>query len=181
MNPIVSPPDVASSPRFAPPSLDTARWSSQRRDFLKVLGAGFAGGSLMGLTGCGGSNAQTIPTAAQALQTQLLTNAEFWDAVRGRFVLNPQKVFMNIGTAGSMPASVLDRFASENRTYATESQNGYSNFLTQRTAIARGTGTLAGKGYGVDPDELVISYNTSDGMSKVLLGIPWQAGRQAMW
>lgn len=176
MKTIVSSSNVAPLVELAPMPVEAANWTPQRRDFMKVLGAGFAGGSLMGLTGCGGSNAQTIPTAAQALQTQLLANAGFWDAVRGRFVLNPQKVFMNIGTAGSMPSSVLDRFATENRAYAVESQNGYSNYLTQRTAIARGTGTLAGKGYGVDPDELVISYNTSDGMSKVLLGIPWQAG-----
>ena len=155
-----------------------ASWSPARRDFMKVLGAGFGSLTLASLSGCGGSDAvaQVIPTSAENLRAQLLTNEGFWNSVRGRFVLNPQKVFMNIGTAGSMPQSVLTRFAAENQTYAVESQNGYSNFLTQRTAIARGTGTLAGRGYGVEPDELVISYNTSDGMSKVLSGIPWERG-----
>jgi len=151
---------------------DMATWSPMRRDFLKVLGVGAGSLSLGGLAGCG-ANAST---AAETLRVQLLADESFWTAVRGRFVLNPQKVFMNIGTAGSMPQSVLTRFAAENQTYAVESQNGYSNFLTQRTAIARGTGTLASSGFGVEPDELVISYNTSDGMSKVLLGIPWERG-----
>jgi selenocysteine lyase/cysteine desulfurase len=63
---------------------------------------------------------------------------------------------------------VVDRFNAENIEYARESMSGYSNFLTQRTAIA--------PGFGVQPDELVLSYNTSDGMSKSIMGIPWQAG-----
>ncbi len=155
---------------------DISNWSPMRRDFMKVLGVGMGSLSAVALVGCGGAEAQAVPTAAETLRAQLLANESFWTAVRGRFVLNPQKVFMNIGTAGSMPQSVLTRFAAENQTYAVESQNGYSNFLTQRTAIARGTGTLAGRGFGVEPDELVVSYNTSDGMSKVLLGIPWDRG-----
>lgn len=160
---------------------DLANWSSQRRDFLKMVGVGVGAMSLGGLVGCGGASAQNVPgpvgpTTTEALRAQLLANESFWTAVRGRFVLNPQKVFMNIGTAGSMPQSVLTRFAAENQTYAVESQNGYGNYLTQRTAIARGTGALAGRGFGVEPDELVVSYNTSDGMSKVLLGIPWERG-----
>ena len=154
---------------------DMATWSPMRRDFLKVLGVGAGSLSLGGLAGCG-ADAQGLPTSAEALRAQLLANESFWTAVRGRFVLNPQKVFMNIGTAGSMPQSVLTKFAADNQTYAVESQSGYGNFLTQRTAIARGTGTLAGSGFGVEPDELVVSYNTSDGMSKVLLGIPWERG-----
>ena len=154
---------------------DMATWSPMRRDFLKVLGVGAGSLSLGGLAGCG-ADAQVLPTSAEALRAQLLANESFWTAVRGRFVLNPQKVFMNIGTAGSMPQSVLTKFAADNQTYAVESQSGYGNFLTQRTAIARGTGTLAGSGFGVEPDELVVSYNTSDGMSKVLLGIPWERG-----
>jgi isopenicillin-N epimerase len=155
-----------------------ANWSPARRDFMKVLGAGFGSLMLANLSGCGGGDAvaQGIPTSAENLRAQLLTNEGFWNAVRGRFVLNPQKVFMNVGSGGSMPQSVLTRFAAENQTYAVESQSGYGHFLEQRTAIARGTGTLAGHGYGVEPDELVISYNTSDGMSKVLSGIPWERG-----
>ncbi len=155
---------------------DVKSWSPMRRDFMKILGVGLGSFGVGGLTGCGGAGAEVVPTTAEALRAQLLANEGFWTAVRGRFVLNPQKVFMNIGTAGSMPQSVLTRFAAENQAYAVESQNGYGNFLTQRTAIARGTGTLAGRGFGVDPDELVVSYNTSDGMSKVLLGIPWDRG-----
>lgn len=152
---------------------DLAQWSPKRRGFLRMLGALGGTAALGGLAGCSGSNAAS---AGDALRQQLLVDASFWTSVQQRFVLNPQRLFMNIGTAGSMPRGVLDRLTTENLDYAVESRNGYSNFLTQRTAIARGTGTLAGAGYGVDPDELVVSYNTSDGMSQILGGIVWERG-----
>jgi selenocysteine lyase/cysteine desulfurase len=140
-------------------------WSPKRRDFMRTMGLGAGALAAVGLTGCSESYSAT---AADALRAQLLTDEAFWTSVQARFTLNPSKLFMNIGTAGSMPRTVVERYNAENVTYAAESQNGYSNFLTQRTAIA--------KGFGVDADELVISGNTSDGMSKVILGIPWQAG-----
>ena len=140
-------------------------WSPKRRDFMRMLGLGAGAITVGGLAGCGGANANG---AADVLRAQLLADEAFWTSVQGRFTLNPGKLFMNIGTAGSMPRSVVERYNAENIVYAAESQNGYTNFATQRAAMA--------PGFGVGTDELVISGNTSDGMSKVLLGIPWQAG-----
>lgn len=139
-------------------------WSPKRRDFMRMLGLGAGAITVGGLAACGGAGASST---ADMLRAQLLADEAFWTSVQGRFTLNPTKLFMNIGTAGSMPRSVVERYNAENITYAAESQNGYSNFATQRAAIA--------PGFGVGADELVISGNTSDGMSKVILGIPWQA------
>lgn len=154
----------------------TTQWTPHRRMFLKAVGALAGTTGAFGLAGCGGASAQSTPTAAETLRAQLLANEGFWSSVQARFMLNPQKLFMNIGTAGAMPTATVERFNTENTAYAVESKSGYSNFLTERTAIARGTGTLEGRGFGVEPDELVLSYNTSDGMSKAVLGIPWQQG-----
>jgi len=140
-------------------------WTPKRRDFLRALGFTAGAGALGGLAGCGGANAAS---AADTIKTSLAADEAFWTQVQGRFILNSNKLFMNIGTAGSMPKVVVDTYNAENITYATESENGYSNWLTQRTAIA--------KGFGVDPDEMVISGNTSDGMSKAILGINWRPG-----
>jgi selenocysteine lyase/cysteine desulfurase len=125
-----------------------------RRRFLQIIGAGAAG-----ITTMGGAQARTLNGA----------NATgYWNAVENSFTLNQQKLFMNIGTAGSMPRQVLDFFDGANREYARESLSGYSNFLALRQRIA--------PGFGVDPDELVVSYNTSDGMCHAILGIPWKPG-----
>ena len=163
---------------------EIAGWSPKRRDFLRAVTAIGGLAAVGGLSGCGGSSGEAIAQTSQSLLDQyrnaLLADAAFWEEVQKRFILNPNRLFMNIGTAGSMPKVTVDRFNSENTTYAVESQNGYSNFLTQRTAIARGAPAgqtpAAGNGFGVDPDELVISYNTSDGMNHAILGIQWQAG-----
>jgi len=148
-------------------------WTPKRRGFLKMLGVTGGIAALGPLAGCGSAEANT---GSAELRTALLADAGFWTTVQSRFVLNPGKLFMNIGTAGSMPRVVLDKFTADNLDYAVESRNGYSSFITQRTAIARGTGTLAGAGFGVDPDEMVVSYNTSDGMCHALLGIVWERG-----
>ncbi|MBL8356954.1 MULTISPECIES: aminotransferase class V-fold PLP-dependent enzyme [Delftia] len=143
-----------------------ARWTSKRRDFLRMLGYG-TGAATLGplLAACGSSNAQT---SAEALREQLMRDEAFWTDVQNMFILKPEKTYMNIGTAGSMPKLVLDVFDTENRKKAADSGNGYSNLLDLRKQVA--------PGFGVDADELAFSANTSSGMCHAILGIDWQRG-----
>ena len=145
---------------------DTRAWTSKRRDFLRILGYG-AGAATLGplVAACGSSSAQTT---AEALREQLMRDEAFWTGVQNMFTLKPEKTYMNIGTAGSMPKLVLDVFDTENRKKAADSGNGYSNLLDLRRQVA--------PGFGVDPDELAFSANTSSGMCHAILGIDWQPG-----
>jgi len=139
---------------------------SKRREFLRMLGYGAGAATLAPLLGaCGSGSAQTT---AEALRAQLVQDEAFWTSVQNMFVLNPQKTFMNIGTAGSMPALELDLFAEENRKKAAESGNGYSNLLDLRQKVA--------PSFGVDASELAFSANTSSGMCHAILGLDWQRG-----
>jgi selenocysteine lyase/cysteine desulfurase len=140
-------------------------WSRNRRDFLRILGSGALAATLGPLAGCSSSQAAT---PAEDLRTQLLADERFWLDVNGMFTLNPAKRFMNIGTAGSMPKVALDLFDSENRAKAAESGNGYTNLLAERAQVA--------PGFGVDPDELAFSANTSSGMCHAILGLQWNPG-----
>ena len=117
------------------------------------------------LAACGGSNAQTT---TEMLRAQLLKDEAFWTDIQKMFILNPEKTYLNIGTAGSMPKVVLDVFSEENRKKAADSGNGYSNLLAQRQQVA--------PGFGVDADELAFSANTSSGMCHAILGLDWQRG-----
>ena len=164
---------------------ELAGWSPKRRDFLRALSTIGGLAAVGGLSGCGGDSggvayANTPQTIVDQLRASLLSNAAFWTDVEKRFILNPARLFMNIGTAGSMPKMVVDKFNADNVAYATESQSGYSNFLAQRQVMARGAPAnvtpAAGNGFGVDADELVVSYNTSDGMCQAILGLQWQPG-----
>ncbi|WP_198972871.1 aminotransferase class V-fold PLP-dependent enzyme [Xylophilus sp. ASV27] len=148
---------------LAPPGPDAP---SKRREFLRMLGLGAGAATLGPLLGaCGSGNAQTT---SEALRAQLLRDEAFWTSVQNMFVLNPRKTFMNIGTAGSMPALALDLFAEENRKKAAESGNGYSNLLDLRQKVA--------PSFGVDASELAFSANTSSGMCHAILGLDWQRG-----
>lgn len=146
--------------------VETKGWSNKRRDFLRMLGAG-AGAAAIGplVIGCGGSSAAST---AEALRAQLVQDEAFWTNVQSLFTLKTEKTYLNIGTAGSMPKSVLDMFDSENRKKAADSGNGYSNLLDLRKQVA--------PGFGVDADELAFSANTSSGMCHAILGIDWKAG-----
>lgn len=135
-----------------PESMAVAPNDLARRRFMQMIGAG----------------AVVASTGVHARQFGSSGGAGFWSGVENRFVLNPTKLFMNIGTAGSMPRDVLHYFNNANQEKARESLSGYGNFADLRKRIA--------PGFGVDEDELVISYNTSDGMCHAILGIPWQAG-----
>ena len=165
-----APIDVAKARDLA--DMDISKWSAKRRDFLRVIGLGAGGAAMGSLVGCD-SNAAT---ASEELRQQLAGDTAFWTSVQNKFILNPQRTFMNIGTAGSMPLSTLDLFDAENRAKAKESGSGYSNLLDQRTKVAAGFGTDASRGFGVDPDELAFSANTSSGMCHAILGLDWKAG-----
>lgn len=152
---------VQAPGRSAIHETNTEDWSPQRRGFLRALSALGAGTAL---GAAGSAQARNLGPRPG----DLVHDRNFWERVEREFILNPRKLFMNIGTAGSMPKDVLRFFKEANEEYARESLNGYSNFLALRTQLA--------PGFGVDPDELVISYNTSDGMCHAILGIPWRPG-----
>ena len=142
-----------------------AHWSRNRRDFLRILGSGAALAALGPLAACSSGHAAS---RSDELRNQLLADERFWTDVAGMFTLDPARRFMNVGTAGSMPNVSLDLFDSENRAKARESGNGYLNLLAERTQVA--------PGFGVDPDELAFSANTSSGMCHAILGLDWQPG-----
>ena len=140
-------------------------WGSNRRDFLRILGSGALAATLGPLAGCSSGHASSRSDELRAL---LLADDRFWSDANALFPLNPAKRFMNIGTAGSVPKAALDLFDSENRAKAADCLNGYTSLLAERTQVA--------PGFGVDPDELAFSANTSSGMCHAILGLQWNPG-----
>jgi isopenicillin-N epimerase len=140
-------------------------WSSNRRDFLRILSSGALAATLGPLAGCSDGHAGS---RADELRDLLLADEGFWRNVNAMFPLHPAKRFMNIGTAGSVPKVALDLFDTENRAKAAECLSGYTNLLAERTQVA--------PGFGVDPDELAFSANSSSGMCHAILGLQWNPG-----
>ena len=75
---------------------------------------------------------------------------------------------MQIGTTGASPQMVVRDF---NADYQDMAQNPTAYFFGQqgwRNAIA--------PGFGCDPYELVMSFNTTDGLFRIMLGLQWERG-----
>lgn len=160
--------DVSGDTPAVSTDLEFANWTPKRRGFLRLMGYG-AGAAALGpiISACGGSDAVGA-TTAEELRAALLQDKAFWDGVERMFVLNPNKVFMNIGTAGSMPEIVLDTLQEKNYEKARDSLSGYGNYAEEREQMA--------PAFGVDYDELAISANTTSGMCHAILGLDWEPG-----
>lgn len=83
------------------------------------------------------------------------------------FALDPGRTFMNIGTTGSTPIAVLKSLARNNALIARDPTLSFST-ADMRNQICTG--------FGADPFEIVMSFNTTDGMSKVINGMEFAAG-----
>jgi selenocysteine lyase/cysteine desulfurase len=84
------------------------------------------------------------------------------------FVLDPTILYMNIGTTGSTPACILERFDDYNLMVARNPRETLGGTAAMRAEIA--------PGFGCSVDEIVMSYNTTDGMNKILAGLVLQPG-----
>lgn len=120
-----------------------------RRSFFKALG--------VGATAASGIGAALHSSPALA----------YGGPYAAAFTLDPAQTFMNIGTTGSTPIRVLKSLASNNALVA---RDPTVSFPTQdmRNLICRG--------FGADPFEIVMNFNTTDGMSKIVNGLPFNAG-----
>ena len=83
------------------------------------------------------------------------------------FVLDDSTLYMNIGTTGSTPRDVLKNLDKNNTAIAVNPLGSF-NAQTMRNTIAAG--------FGADPNEIVMSFNTTDGMSKIMAGLALSPG-----
>ena len=120
-----------------------------RRNFFKTLGVG--------------------ATAASGIGAMLYSNPvlAYGGPYAAAFGLDPSRTFMNIGTTGSTPIAVLKNLAANNALIARDPTASF-NTQDMRNIIAAG--------FGADPFEIVMSFNTTDGMSKIINGMQFSAG-----
>ncbi len=128
---------------------------NRRRDFFKLVGAGAAAAGALPLLG--------LPTQALAAPDNFRLGEP-----NPAFVLDPQILYMNIGTTGSTPKHILKAFDDYNREVARNPRENLGGTGPMRAAIA--------PGFGATFDEMVMSYNTTDGMNKILAGVELNAG-----
>ncbi|HEX2540856.1 MAG TPA: aminotransferase class V-fold PLP-dependent enzyme [Caldimonas sp.] len=125
------------------------RLNESRRGFFKALGVGAAA--------AGGLGSAMVSTPAMA----------YGGPFAAAFGLDPARTFMNVGTTGSTPIPVLKNLAANNAAIARDPT------LTFNTQDMR---NIIAPGFGADPFEIVMSFNTTDGMGKILNGMEFAPG-----
>lgn len=135
-----------------------------RRDFMKRFGYGAAGLMLGGLSVGEGGMPEFIPGAQAKSGNKSPYEKEFNFAKK--------LLYMNIGTTGASPTRVVKDFAKD---YEDIAGNPTAYFFGQQ--VMRNT---IAPGFGCDPYELVLSFNTTDGLWRIVMGIPFQAGDEVI-
>lgn len=123
--------------------------NASRRNFFRKVGAsGIA---------AGGAGALLTPLDAMG----------YGGPYASAFALDRSMLYMNIGTTGSTPREVLRNLDANNLAIAKDPRASF-NTQEMRNTIA--------KGFGADPNEIIMSGNTTDGMSKIFNGCQFSAG-----
>ena len=143
-----------------------------RRSFLKLAGLA-AAGSAVSLTTTGQAGTNKIPPIDQGLP-----DGAFWKNVQDQFILDPEQIYMNIGTTGAMPLKVLENYDKYNRVVARHPM-GFTDELGWDFGFPKQREKL-GRQFGCTSDEIIVSRNTTDGLNTILFGLPFEKGDEIL-
>gem|GEM_PF-5259938 len=168
-----------------------------RRDFLKgAVSTAIA----TGFVGLRKTDAHAASTASRqnnclpdTLQPPPAINAppgteRFWKQVKQAFSLPDDFIHMNTGTTGSQPLFSQINLAVYNNYKSVDPRDWQANLNADfpgRFAVENSILGVSAIGprqaavadaYGANPDEIVLSYNTTDACNLIFAGTPWQPG-----
>ena len=154
------------------------RLGGTRRDFLRLCGtATLAGISSSMLPGSSQANYSLESLKGKA--SEGFFDELFWDFVRRQFILKPRITYMNTGTEGSMPRCVLSRLSK----YFKEFTENPWDAITKSDLFCFGmneTRTKVAEFLGANADEIVLTTNTTEGMSFTANGLDLQEGDEVL-
>jgi len=98
-----------------------------------------------------------------------------WSNVRSQFVLDPDIIYLNSGTEGSMPRIVLDQYHSYLKKWASSPSYYFAFdkvFQDWQTINKQKVGSFV----GTSGDNICITDNTTEGLSMVIMGLDFKEG-----
>ncbi|MDZ7762378.1 MAG: aminotransferase class V-fold PLP-dependent enzyme [Desulfovermiculus sp.] len=136
-------------------------WS--RRDFFKLAGTTAAAGALLSMP-------SWVTAGKPSTQSPETLN---WEQVQDAFILDEDRIYMNIGTTGSMPEHVLEEYDRLNWAVARDPWGMEGEFGDKWPYSMAMRETLAPQ-FGADTEEFVITGNTTMGMNIILNGLEFK-------
>ena len=168
-----------------------------RRDFLKGVGSAALAAGFIGLresealAKAPANNPNNgLPTVLQTYPTiNANPNSEgYWTQVRKAFTLPNNYIHMNTGTTGSQPLFSQINLAVYNNFKSADPKDWQTNLNADFPALFPLENSILGPSaigprqaaiaaaYGANPDEIVLSYNTTDACNLIFAGTPWNPG-----
>jgi selenocysteine lyase/cysteine desulfurase len=164
-----------------------------RRNFLKGVTSATLATGLMGssqvFASMRDSHAHVVGDLPDTLLPHPIIDARhgtegFWNQVRKAFALPNDYIHMNTGTTGSQPLFALNNLGVYHLYKSQDPRDWESNLAADypelfprlnNSAIAARQAAVAAV-YGANPEEVVLSYNTTDACNLIFAGTPWQPG-----
>ena len=145
--------------------------SLDRRTFLQGLGAG-AFTAIAGQSVAVAADAPAAQPAALPVLEKVGADA-YWRAVRAKFPLLEDPVYLNTGGLGPASQPVLDAVAGTMRRLQEHSETGHAHFEPARERMARFL--------GAEPAEICFVRNATEGNSIVAAGLALRAGDEVIF
>lgn len=144
--------------------------SESRREFFKQVGQGAVATAVATTALHMGVAPYMKPVVSNAAADAVAPEGGW----KNLFSIKPNWMYMNIGTTGSTPTAILDRY-----------YDWYYQVARDLTAYATTNDQVldivnAGGSYGANPSEFMMSFTTTDGMMKMMQGQDWKAGDKLM-
>jgi isopenicillin-N epimerase len=152
-------------------------FNNRRRDFMKMCSVATLGGvsSLLLPQSTEANNSLELlkTKASQGILDEL-----FWAFVRLQFVLKPGLIYMNSGTEGSMPRCVLFNLSKCAKEFA---ENPWDTLTDGVLGLSMTeTRTKVAEFLGAEIEEIVMTTNTTEGMSFTANGLDLEEGDEVL-
>ncbi len=161
------------SPRIAGPIDEPERWS--RRRFVHLL-AGSAALSLPALDRATAAVYRSLDELNASYRDVQSPDGVYWEALRKHFLFQDGIIMMNNGTVGPMPEPVFNTLVRFFKIQATNPFEVYNHFGYYEDEVRRRLAAFV----GADPDEIVLTRNTTEGMNFIANGLDLEPGDQVL-
>ena len=143
-----------------------------RRDFLALSGSV----ALLALNKPSGASTERAPAAASVAipSADAMPDDPFWEQVRSQFLIDPDLAYMNNGSLGPMPLTVVEANDHSAR-YLAANPIDY-HLEAEREEVRTRLAAFVGAG----ADEIAITRSTTEGMNIFAHGIDWNPGDEVL-
>lgn len=142
--------------------------SEGRREFFKQVGQGAVATAVATTAVHMGVRPYMKPIVSTASADPISMPGGGW---KNLFSLKPNFMYLNIGTTGSTPTAILDKYEQWYYDIAWRC-DAYQNTVDYCIDAV----SASGNPFGCNPSEFVMTFTTTDGMMKLMDGQDWKAG-----